>query len=155
MAYNGVQQRASNTAIIDSASSSFKMIESYIAVSGTYPDSNYACITTTAGCSLTGTNTTFNTNMATIGTLPKSVPISGPDRYGLQYLYDSTRTFNGAPQPAVLLYWLSGINQQCSVSGVTNPTFGALVSSTTGYTDGNDASTGKTLCTINIPGPST
>lgn len=154
VAYNGIQQRANNTSIISSANSSFKVIESYVAANGKYPDSNYACISTTVGCSLEGTNAVFNTNMATMGTLPKSVPIFGPDRFGLNYLYDSTRTFNGAPQPAVLLYWLSGTNQQCGVSGVTSPAFGALTPSTTGYTDGNDASTGKTLCVITIPGPS-
>lgn len=155
VAYNGVQQRANNTSIISSASSAFRVIESYVVANGKYPDSAYACISTTVGCSLTGTNGVFNTNMATMGTLPKSVPIFGPDRFGLTYLYDSTRTFNGAPQPAVLLYWLSGTNQQCGMSGVTSPAFGALVAATTGYTDGNDASTGKTLCVITIPGPST
>jgi prepilin-type N-terminal cleavage/methylation domain-containing protein len=155
VAYSGIQQRANNVAIIDSASSSLRMIESYIAVNGTYPDSNWACITTTVGCSDARTNTAFDTNMATIGTLPRSVPISGPDHYGLLYFYDSDRTFNGAPQPASLFYWLSGINQQCGVSGVANNPWGALAPSTTGYTNGNDASTGKTLCAITIPGPST
>ena len=155
VAYSGIQQRANNTAIIDSASSSLRMIESYIAVNGTYPYSSFACITTTVGCWLAGTNTVFDTNMATIGTLPRSVPISGPDHYGLLYIYNSGGTFNGASQPAALLYWLSGINQQCGVSGVANGVWGALAPSTTGYTYGNDASTGKTLCDITIPGPST
>jgi prepilin-type N-terminal cleavage/methylation domain-containing protein len=152
VAYSGIQQRANNTAIIDSASSSLRMIESYIAVNGTYPDSSFACITTTVGCWLAGTNTVFDTNMATIGRLPRSVPTSGPDRYGLHYAYWSGGTFNGAPQPATLFYWLSGINQQCGVSGVANDAWGALVPSTTGYTYGNDA--GKTKCAITIPGPS-
>src|SRR5674476_1057592 len=73
VAYSGIQQRANNVAIIDSASSSLRMIESYIAVNGTYPYpySNWACITTTVGCSIGATNTTFDTNMATIGTLPR------------------------------------------------------------------------------------
>jgi prepilin-type N-terminal cleavage/methylation domain-containing protein len=159
VAYNGIQQRANNTAIIDSASSSLRMIESYIAVNGTYPLTvstgvGGACITTTAGCSLVGTNTVFGTNMATIGTLPRSVPISGTGSYGLNYVYTSDGTFNGAPQPATLIYWLSGINQQCGVSGVANGAWGALAPSTTGYTYGNDTSTGKTLCSITIPGPS-
>lgn len=154
VAYSGIQQRANNNAVISSASSSLKMIQSYVAVSGKYPDTSWACVTTTAGCSLAGTNAVFNTNISTIGTLPKSVPISGPNRFGIQYIYDSTRTFNGAPQPAMLLYWLGGINQECKVSGVATPVFGAIAASTTGYTDGNDASTGKTLCAITIPGPS-
>jgi prepilin-type N-terminal cleavage/methylation domain-containing protein len=154
VAYNGIQLRANSTSIISSANSSFKMVQSYIATNGKYPDTNYACITITAGCSLTGSNTVFNTNMATMGTLPNSVPITGSNRYGIQYLYDSTRTFNGSPQPAILLYWLSAVNQQCGMAGVANGAFGALAPSTTGYTDGNDATTGKTLCVITIPGPS-
>src|SRR5450759_4479507 len=150
VAYSGIQQRASNTAIIDSASSSLRMIESYIAVNGAYPytSNGWACITTTIGCVIAGTNTVFDTNMATIGTLPRSVPISGPDRYGLVYSYNPGTTFNGASQPASLFYWLSGINQQCGVSGVANGVEGALAPSTTGYTNGNDGSTGKTLCVI-------
>jgi prepilin-type N-terminal cleavage/methylation domain-containing protein len=156
VAYSGIQQRANNTAIIDSASSSLRMIESYIAVNGTYPDSSSACITTTAGCSSAGTNTAFDTKIATIGRLPRSMPISGPDRYGLLYIYTSGGTFNGASQPATLLYWLSGIDQQCGVSGVVNNPWGAdTYPSTIGYTYGNDTSTGKTMCVITIPGPST
>ena len=154
VSFNGVQQRANNTAIISSAASSVKAIQSYIAVTGKYPDSNYACVSTTVGCSLASTNAVFNTNMATTATPAKSIPISGPDRFGLNYLYDATRTFNGAPQPAVLLYWLNGINQQCGVSGVAFPAFGALIPATSGYTDGNDASMNKTLCVITIAGPS-
>lgn len=153
VAYSGIQQQSNNTSVISSASSYLKLIQSYIAVSGKYPDTSWACVSTTAGCSLAGTNATFNTNMATVGVPPKSVPVTGPDRFGLQYIYDSTRTFNGAPQPAMLLYWLSGLNQERKVSGVATPVFGAIVTSTTGYTDGNDASTGKTLCAITIPGP--
>ena len=88
VAYNGVQQRANNTAIIDAASKSLRMIQSYIAVTGSYPHtSGYACITTTSGCygssAAVGASSTFDTNMATIGSLPRSVPHSGADRYGI------------------------------------------------------------------------
>ena len=54
-AYTNIQQRAKNTAIINAASQSLKMIQAYIAETGAYPlvsATGYPviCITTDSGC---------------------------------------------------------------------------------------------------------
>ena len=159
VAYNGVQQRANNTAIIDAASKSLRMIQGYIAVNGTYPIATSLCITTASGCENTAVvvagNSTFDTNMKTIGTLPRSIPTSGPDRYGIIYDYMSNRTMNGQAQPYVLQYYLPGVNQSCELAGVADNFGPTMLTSSTSYTVGNSGGTsGKTACIISIPGPS-
>lgn len=157
--YSGIQQRANNAAIIDAASKSLRMIQAYIAANDKYPATTNLCITTDVGCMVgTSSNTSnaiFNTNIATVGTIPRSVPVSGVDRYGITYGYSTTRTMEGTLQPVVLIYYLNGINQACSLAGVAIESGGdpnILLSSSTGYTATNDA--GKTRCRISIPGPS-
>ena len=159
-AYTNIQQRAKNTAIINAASQSLKMIQAYIAEKGTYPyapsTAGSACITSTTGCAdssnTINANGTFDTNMATVGTLPRTTQkISGDNRYGVTYNYISSRTMNSQSQPAALLYYLQGTNQQCGMS-VTNVYSGDMSMSTSGYTNGN--SDGKTACVVSIPGPS-
>lgn len=158
VAYNGVQQRANNAAIIDAASKSMRMIQAYIAANGTYPANAQSCITNTSGCTVNtfaiGTAAAFDTSIATMGTLPRSIPMSGAtNQSGLLYTYTATRTYNGDVQPVILYYWLYGTSQQCGLSDVvTGWTVG--VSSVTGYTAANDSSTGKTLCYIHVAGPS-
>ena len=160
-AYTNIQQRAKNTAIINAASQSLKMIEAYIAANGTYPSKYNACITVDSGCqvdlnsdSITSSNSTFNTIMATVGTLPKSVPVEGSRWYGITYGYSAPTTFDGVSQPAVLRYYLSGKEQQCAVQGVMKRTdvSSVLVTSTDGFTS-YVASPDKTECVISISGP--
>ena len=156
-AYTNIQQRAKNTAIINAASQSLKMIQAYIAANGTYPLKGNACITVESGCSMAGTvvsmNSTFNTNMATVGTLSKSVPVEG-NHFGLMYLYSSLTTFNSESQPAYLRYYLFGTSQPCRVPGVmawlSSDTYGLASSN---WTNSNVDGTGKTECRITIPGP--
>ena len=159
VAYNGVQQRANNTAIIDAVSKTSRMVQAYIATNGTYPTTSGGCITATSGCqvngSIVGTSSTFDTAMATVGSLPRSIPMgSSTNQSGILYSYSSTRTYEGSVQPSLLFYWLYGVGQSCGVSGVTSASWTAAVASTTGYTAANDNGTGKTLCYITIPGPS-
>ena len=160
-AYTNIQQRAKNTAIINAASQSLKMIEAYIAANGTYPSKYSACITVDSGCqvdlnsdSIISSNSTFNTIMATVGTLPKSVPVEGSRWYGITYGYSAPTTFDGVSQPAVLRYYLSGKEQQCAVQGVMKRTdvSSVLVTSTDGFTS-YVASPDKTECVISISGP--
>ena len=158
--YNGIQQRANNAAIIDAASKSYRMIVAYIGANGAYPKSlpnGNACITTTSGCYATGAigaNSTFDTNMATIGSLPRSVPNTGTDHYGVYVTYTNNFTYNTATQPLLMVYFLQGANQNCGLAGVTTFAWPDTVTSTTGYTVNNVDSSGKTLCWISIPGPS-
>lgn len=160
IAYNGMQQRANNTAIIDAASKSLRMIQSYIAANGAYPHTSnggYACITTTTGCygsAAVVANSTFDTKIATIGNVPRSVPAPGADHYGIYLLYTANITYNTQIQPLMIWYYLQGANQKCGVAGVMNYAWPDTITSATGYTTSNFESSGKTLCWVSIPGPS-
>ena len=160
-AYTNIQQRAKNTAIINAASQSLKMIQSYIAMNGDYPLRYNACITVDSGCqvdlnsdSIISSNSTFNTIMATVGTLPKSVPVEGSRWYGITYGYSASTTFDGVSQPVILRYYLSGKDQQCGIPRVMKRTAvtGVLVTSIDGFTS-YVAGPDKTACLISISGP--
>ena len=155
-AYTNIQQRAKNTAIINAASQSVKMIQAYIAEYGTYPlvwSGEFAhCITDQCAGSygdLTS-NTSLNNNLAKVGTPPRTVPGKG-NRTGIVYHYNPDVIINGVSQPLVVGYWLEGQNKTCGISGVVDGLSSSL--STTGYTDGNHGDSGKTLCRISVPGP--
>ncbi len=151
-AYTNFQQRAKNTAIINAASQSLKMIQVYIAEHGEYPAGTWSCITSDSGCETNGSiqavNATFDANMSTIGTLPRSVPVEGTGDYGITYVYYGPITFNGESQPAQLRYYLFGRDQKCQLSNVMKLQGG--ITSETGYTS---SSASKTRCHISIPGP--
>lgn len=159
-AYTNFQQRAKNTAIINAASQSLKMIQAYVAEYGDYPYKYAACITVDSKCSRDSSSDSigsgsvvFNTNMAKIGTLPKSVPSEGPRLFGITYVYRSAATFNGESQPAYLHYFLFGKHQKCGIPGVMNwINANTYDSSTTGYYS-YDSTYDKTECVVNIPGP--
>lgn len=158
VAYNGIQQRANNTSIIAAANNSLSVIDAYITANDAYPPlSGSSCITSTSGCVVntvtTSARATFDTSLTTIGTLPRSIPMTGGNQTGILYDYTSGRTYNGAVQPAILFYWLYGTSQPCGLSDVVTG-WTAGVPSSTGYTIANDSSTGKTLCYIHISGPS-
>lgn len=158
VSYQSITQRANNAAIVNTASQSLRLVQTYIAMSGAYPFTGTTasmCITSDVGCG-TGNitaNTTFDTNMATVGTLPRRVPVAGATR-GIWYSYTPTLTFNGVTQPAILTYFLSGQNQQCGLPGVMQATaVNVMITSATGYY-ANDTANNQTACQINIPGPS-
>jgi len=157
VAYNGIQQRSNNAAVIDAASKSLRMLQAYVAASGTPPATSVACITMASGCSTTGSaysaNTTFNSNMATIGTMPQRIPMKGPDHYGIIYYYNASRVVSGSPTPIAVLYWLDGFAQQCGIPNLlADPNAATTTISTNAYTAPNDTSTGKTLCAPSLPG---
>jgi prepilin-type N-terminal cleavage/methylation domain-containing protein len=159
VAYNGIQQRARNVSIVNAARQSLQALQLYIADKNAYPYTGgaNACITSTTGCVRDGGEVdsaiaTFDTSMATVGNLPRTVASSGTLAYGVMYNYTATRTFNGVVQPAILFYFLEGVNQSCGLQGVMTA-WDVAVTATTGYTAGNASSTGKTLCFISIPGP--
>ena len=158
MSYNGITRRANNTAIISAAQQSYKLIEAYIAANGTYPivKGGDVCITSVSGCIDDNSNvkvsdSTFTTNMATMGTLPTSVPSSGTVSNGIWLTYHTSQTFNGNSQPLRLTYYLNGTSQNCGLSNVVVGTWPTFTPSTTGYT-ANDGS--KTRCWISVEGPS-
>ncbi len=160
LTYNGIQQRAYNVSVIDAASKSVRMITAYIGSNESYPHTGGdACITTEVGCSDATTasviNSTFNTNMAKIGTLPIRVPKSGANAYGVRYNYRSARTYDGVSTPAVIQYYLLGSNQQCGIPRVVGNDWSTATPSTTGYFQSITTSDGmaKTECIISIQGP--
>lgn len=154
--YGGIQQRASNAAIIDAASKTLRFVSAYIAANGTYPAKSDSCITVNSGCMANATailaNSTFETNMATIGTLPRAIPMTDGAKYGVVYSYYATRTLSDVSQPALIYYWLYGTAQQCGISGVVTGWI-ASTPAANGYTLANDNASGRTLCYITIPGP--
>lgn len=157
--YSGIQQRANNAAIIDAASKSLRMIQAYIGANDKYPyTGGSSCITSTSGCqvnsSMIGANATFDNAIATVGTLPRKIPMdSGTNQSGVWYNYGASRTYNGDAQPALLVYWLYGVSQSCGMSDISTGWITG-VSSTTGYTGANDGGLSKTLCYVHISGPS-
>ena len=164
IAYTGITQKAKNTAIINAASQSLRMIEAYVAQYGEYPETSgvFVCITHQSGC-LEGSgishpsNATFNAQMALIGNLPQSVPnlSDTSKRIGIRYRYQASLMVADESLPATLSYWLEGLNQNCGIaSGVLNNDSTPSSFSTTGYTSGNAGGAGdKTYCRISIPGP--
>lgn len=153
VAYNGIQQRTKNVAIINAVNSSLKLIGLYVAQNGRYPF-NYDgdnCLTPTSGCDTPATSQAgFEIEITKMGSLPRSIP-SGSPGYGITMSWHTSATYNGVSAPARLTYYLFGINQQCGVAGVETYTWPAYTSSTTGYTVGN--ANGQTVCWVNIPGP--
>ena len=156
VAYSGIKQRATNTAIVDAANKSFRMITAYITVNNAYPAATTLCVTTSLGCVWSGStisaNSTFDTNMATMGTLPRIVPTTISTEYGVIYSYSTGRTMDGTVQPVMILYHLIGIGQSC-VLPVTNSGGSTMLTSTIEYTSTN-TSNGSTACVVSVPGPS-
>lgn len=161
VAYGGISQRATNTSIVSSARSSLNLVVSYIGSTGAYPATTNRCLVAPEGLSScqfgtgnTAVNAALVTALATVGKVPTAVPNTGGSgaNYieGVTYLYDATRTFNGAIRPVMLAYSLRGINQPCGLPEVANGNGTTLLSSTTGYTNGNYNSTGNTLCAISV-----
>jgi len=156
VAYTGIQQRATNTGIIAGVSQSVKLINAYIAANSEYPLSGAACLVPGQSSSCTfgdakSPSATLNTNLATLGSLPSSVPDAYPTFTGIVYSYASSgRTVDGNPLRLILVYSLLGNNQQCGVSNVLAGPWNVFTSSTTGYYSSGG---GYTFCYIAVPGP--
>lgn len=158
VAYNGVQQRANNSAIIHAANSTMRLVQAYIASEGTYPAAGTTvvfCVTTDSGCREAETvrpaNSYFETSIVEVGDPPRSVPIAGDNRYGVLATYWAGNTFLVDNGSFYVTYWLQGVGQQCGIGPVLNS--GVNGYATAGYTVSNSGGSGKTQCTVHIPGP--
>jgi prepilin-type N-terminal cleavage/methylation domain-containing protein len=156
ISYTGIQQRASNTAIIDAAGKSKRMVKAYVAANESYPytgENEYVCITTDTTCrrnsSPMGVTPAFDTAMATIGSLPRSAPLASNVRGGVMYNYYSARTVDGAAAPAMLSYYLKGVNTNCGFP-VINTENSTATTLSTGYTIGDVGGAGVTYCLVSI-----
>lgn len=156
--YTSFQQRAINSSMLSAVSQTIKAVRMYAAQEGTYPGAGYVCVTTEVECVegsgiVRAANPTFNTNMAKIGTIPTSVPSREGVGNGIVYHYSDVRTFEGQSRPALIVYWLEGINQKCGLPDVYRSISGAEwtagVTSTTGLT-GNLNATNKTHCVVAV-----
>ena len=158
VAYNGIQTRANNTATITAVNQTIKLIQSYDALGTGMPSTGSGCVT--AVCSdWSGTATVQDAalinNLKSIGTIPASVPNAGSGSYrGIWY---NTRavgaTYDGdgaTKRVALLMYWLTGQNQNCGVNNVALQSTGeAWLRPSVPYSY-NYPSTNTTACWIGL-----
>ena len=124
VAFNGVQQRAQNTARLSSGQQAIKLVKAYVATNGTYPSLGTTCLTptcTTYAGVLDGSDRSgLDTNLKTIGTVPAVAPAA--DKFsGIWYnTRATTATFDGdgSHRIVLLMYWLSGQNQDCGAGDI-------------------------------------
>lgn len=167
VAYNGIQTRAANSALKSAASQSLKLLASYVATENKYPPfapigtgySDFICLTIESGCYTNVSeklgDAQLTAALSKVGSMPGSVYRTGSDRYGVMFNYHPARTVDSVSQPAVLIYYLQGRNQDCGVTGVIQDV-GATdllqtVRSTNNYSNGD--AQGKTVCYVTVPGP--
>ena len=151
VAYNGIQQRAINTAKINAAAETVKAFQRYYAIKGAYPPSTGdKCVTIDSGCTnSTGTAYTVPVDWGDTDIVaPRSVPDGGGGSTGIRANTSPSRLFDGKPAPLMLSFSLAGANQDCGLANVvTGWTNGVL--STTG--NSGASSTGDTVCYVAIP----
>lgn len=118
VAYNGIQQRANNSAMLTAVSQVERLIKGYVAENGQYPRLEYGpnCATADNVCSGWSTNQVDSNNsqlmakLSTIGTPPKSVPKG--KYFGITYDYYPLDQARG-DKPLILIYYLMGSDAQC------------------------------------------
>ena len=166
VAYNGITQRATNTAIISSAGQAAKLIRLYKTANGAYPApaAGTTCLTQDNMCTafngtaISASNDALLTKLQDVGTAPASVPKISSGYYGVYYGYNTNFTYNGAPDPVMVVFFLAGANQDCTNlvggmvsvkdhSGVANDFIPATSSNGSLSSDGN----GITRCYMMFP----
>lgn len=152
VAYNGINQRATNNSRLSAVSQLVKLINGYTATYGVVPSTSIVCATLDNQCTNNsggvnaGDNTALMTELKKIGTPPQSMQPAVVDSYGIQYIYESTATLNGAPAPIRLEFWLDGNGTKCAVPNLsTSSTTGTTPA--TGYTI---TTTNKTTCWLRL-----
>lgn len=115
VAYNNINNRATNSSAMAAANQVIKLTQGYISAESGYPHTGRSCALESA-CyygSLVGVNATFRTNISRMGSLPGGVPTWSATYGGVLYDYSALRTYNGSSNPAVVMYFLKGANQIC------------------------------------------
>lgn len=158
VAYTGIQERASNTAIIDGAGKIKRAVEAYAAANSGYPHTvqEYVCVTTESTCRRNsgpmGSVPAFDAAMASIGGLARSVPLASDVRGGITYHYNASRTVDGQSAPAILSYYMVGTGASCGFPAL-NSEGTTATTTTSGYTTANINGSGLTYCVVSINGP--
>ncbi len=145
VAYNGFQQRANNVSRITSARSAVTLVRSYMAGTGQYPlaTGGGRCIGTgfpndkcwgTDSATPAVVDPAFNAKLADYGTAPRittpTVLIKDWGTYGVwkglgpAYHYNANRLVDGVSRPAVIVYFIDGLNKDCGLSDVIQPVGG-------------------------------
>lgn len=162
IAYSNIQQRARNASRIASVKELQKILALYVAQEGKYPYASYGCMGSgytdwdgdgTLDCYAKNTNrqhpnTTLNNELQKIAPLPKvntdDVPGTSENYRG--YLYYPNVTIDGKAGRVMIVYWLEGLNQNCSIAGVLTPIAGGY--GLNGATSSNGNYGGTTACYI-------
>lgn len=154
VAFNGVQQRASNTSRIQAANQVIKLVKLYQFENSRYPNTSAVCATVDnqcsnyAGVSITTDNTNTLNNLRTFGQPPQSVPRQAGNYYGITLDIYSPRTIYGDPaRDMLLMYWLEGEGQDCKNEVVRDTGGNVFEASLNPYTS---TGSGKTTCWVGI-----
>ena len=128
VSYNGIQQRARNTATISTVRQVNNLVLLYETQMGKLPyeDSATLCATLDKKCttydttSIDGTdNSLLMTELAKVGSVPPTQPPSnGPGRGVVYNAWNDPIRTNGGHSPLHFIYWLEGNNQNCVMSRV-------------------------------------
>lgn len=137
VAYNGIQQRARNTARITSAKELQKLLSAYIAQEGKYPSiTTNACIGTgytdwggdgTLDCWVKATSeyhpsALIDSELQKVATIPKVETGDVKGAYTFRgYLYYPNQTIDGQAGRIMLAYFLEGLGQNCGIPGILTP----------------------------------
>lgn len=139
VAYNGIQQRANNTARISNASNAIKLVKAYMAAYGNVPsttgnscvgngfaNNNTRCWGIDSATPSTRNSTLNDVELIKVGSLPTNttppVQTSAWQALGPVYLYNTSYTVDGTSNPLLMLYFLDGANQECGLGGVVSST---------------------------------
>jgi prepilin-type N-terminal cleavage/methylation domain-containing protein len=176
VAYNGVQQRADNTARIAAAKDWYKVFQTYLTQNGQYPsgtDNNHFCLAYGYPTNLDGNadeDCFMSSNIKHPSTTPlnalrgvASFPVfptakltasvSGVPTTVVGISMRSHDTLDAKPNYRLLYYWLQGANQDCVLRPVAKIVSNG-VWSTGASTDINTVSDGTmTRCVIPLPDP--
>ncbi len=132
VAYNGIQQRARNTQVINGVNTYVKALMQYAAINSAYPTAGPACLGAsypadqcwTGDSGLRGANSALDTQLATVlGNKPVlatslfSIGIGNNMRAGA--VWDAATT--------KIIYYLQGVSQNCGIAGATGINEGSLV----------------------------
>lgn len=128
VAYTGIQRRANNTTTDSAATQTIKLLEAYKSINGSYPSGYWmACIGeydddvcryTNGGATVEAPEVSaFKAAIATVGTMPQPSPKMFTlltNRIGGGVLYWA------GGDPKQVIYYLEGLNQQCSAGGTAS-----------------------------------
>ena len=161
VAYNGIQSRAYNTAVIAEARRAVSLVEQYTTVNSRYPiTASELCLTTDNVCqsnvniAVTSNNASLMNELRGFGEPARSAPAGNANgRTGIIYYNFTGGTYNGQSQPVYVYYVLKGTYTNCGLPNIANDARSALAvtASSTGYSWTSPA--GMTGCYVHINGP--